>query len=69
MDTCGGNRFMQRLEWRANRKRDEGAGLNVRESISINLHLREIECGGGDSINLAQNRNRWRALVNAAMNL
>jgi hypothetical protein len=30
---------------------------------------REIEWGGMDWINLAQNRDQWRALVNALMNL
>ena len=29
--------------------------------------LQEVGCGGVDWIDLSQERNRWRALVNAAM--
>jgi hypothetical protein len=36
------------------------------------MDLREVEWGGGSGmnwINLAQDRNRWRFIVNAVMNL
>jgi hypothetical protein len=33
------------------------------------MELREIGWGGMDWIDLAQDRDQWRALVNTAMNL
>jgi hypothetical protein len=37
--------------------------------VSLILHLREIGWNGGDWIDLAQDRDQWRALVKAVMNL
>jgi len=36
---------------------------------NIKMYLQEVGCGGIDWIKLAQDRNRWPALMNAVMNL
>ena len=36
---------------------------------NIKLDLKEMGCGGVDWIGLAQDRDKWRALVNAVMKL
>jgi hypothetical protein len=36
---------------------------------NIKIYLREIGFGGVDWIHLAQDRDRWRALVNMVMNV
>jgi hypothetical protein len=40
-----------------------------RWEVNIKKDLREIEWGGMDWIDLAQDRDQWKALVNTVMNL
>jgi hypothetical protein len=42
--------------------------LSSRWENNIRMELQEVGRGGMDWIDLAQDRDRWRALVNAIMN-
>jgi len=52
--------------WRSRRERDHWGGLGV---DNIMMDLQEVGCGYMDWIGLAQDRDRWRTLVSAVMNL
>ena len=41
----------------------------LRWEDNIKLNHQDVGCGGMDWIELVQDRDRWRALVNVAMNL
>jgi hypothetical protein len=50
------------------RKRPPGR-YRSRLKNNIKMDLLEVGCGAKDWIKVAQERDRWRALVDAAMNL
>jgi hypothetical protein len=63
----GGEKYMW-FWWGNLRDRDLGTPMLRRED-NIKMGLQEVGCGGMDWIELAHGSNRWRALVNAVVNL
>jgi hypothetical protein len=56
------------LVGKSERKRPLGRP-RYRWEDNIKADIQEVGCGGMDWIEMAQDRERWRALVNAVMNL
>jgi hypothetical protein len=54
--------------WGSLRERDR-LGDRHRWEVNIKMDLQEVGCGSMDWIELAQDRDRWQALVSAVMNL
>jgi hypothetical protein len=54
--------------WGNLRERDHWEDPGVDGRIILRLDIQEMGCGGNDWIELAQHRDRWRALVTAVMN-
>ena len=55
--------------WGNRRERDHWDDLEVDGVENIRMDLQEVGCGYIDWIGLAQDRDRWRTLVSAVMNL
>jgi len=51
------------------RERDHLGDPDLDGRIILKMYLQEVGCGGMDWIELARDRDRWRALVAAVMNL
>jgi hypothetical protein len=55
--------------WEIQKERDHWEDQDVGGWAILKLILREIGWEGGDWIDLAQDRDQWRALVRVIMNL
>jgi hypothetical protein len=51
------------------RERDQWGRPRRRWEDNIKMHVQEVGCESMDWIELAQDRESWRELVNAVMNL
>jgi len=55
--------------WGNLKERDHLEDSRLRWEDNIKMDLQEVEFWGMDWIDLAEDRDRWQALVNAVMNL
>jgi len=62
----GGEKYI-RFWWGNLTERDLGRS-RLRREDNIKMGLQEVGFGGMDWIELARDRDKWRALVNAVMN-
>jgi len=65
----GGMRGVYRVLVRKPERKGPHGRPRRRWEDNIKLDLQEVGCGPMNSIELAQDRNRWRTLVSAVMNL
>ena len=64
----GEERHIQVLGWKTWRKETTWETQVYMGGNNIKMDLQEVGCGGMDWIDLAQDRDRWRELLNAVMN-
>jgi hypothetical protein len=55
--------------WESQKERETTRETKTRQVDTIKMDLREIGWSVMDCIDLAQHRDKWRALVNTVMNL
>jgi hypothetical protein len=55
--------------WESQKERDKLGKPRCRWRHNIRMDVKEIGWGGMDWIDLAQDRDQWRAVVNTVMNL
>jgi hypothetical protein len=55
--------------WESRKGRDHKEIIDISGLIKLKMHLREIWWGSVDGIDLVQDKDQWRALVNSTVNL